>query len=75
MNVEKLEQIQLEYQWYLQHEKRLTYETCQLYKTIAEQFIKYVTNNSTYVFKSDSHLAVIPRLNRDAWYILTLFKF
>ena len=46
MNVEKLEQIQLEYQWYLQHEKRLTYETCQLYKTIAEQFIKYVTNNS-----------------------------
>ena len=46
MNVEKLEQIQLEYQWYLQHEKRLTYETCQLYKTIAEQFIKYVTNHS-----------------------------
>jgi len=46
MNVEKFEQIQLEYQWYLQHEKRLTYETCQLYKTIAEQFIKYVTNNS-----------------------------
>jgi site-specific recombinase XerD len=46
MNVEKLEQIQLEYQWYLQHEKRLTYETCQLYKTIAEQFIKYVTKNS-----------------------------
>ena len=46
MNVEKLEQIQLEYQWYLQHEKRLTYETCQLYKTIAEQFITYVTKNS-----------------------------
>ena len=46
MNVEKLEQIQLEYQWYLQHEKRLTYETCQLYKTIAEQFITYVMNNS-----------------------------
>jgi site-specific recombinase XerD len=46
MNVEKLEQIQLEYQWYLQHEKRLTYETCQLYKTISEQFITYVMNNS-----------------------------
>ena len=46
MYVKNLEQIHLEYQWYLQHEKRLTYETCQLYKQISEQFIKYVTNNS-----------------------------
>ena len=54
MNVEKLEQIQLEYQWYLQHEKRLTYETCQLYKTIAEQFIKYVTNHSENLYLTNN---------------------
>jgi len=54
MNVEKLEQIQLEYQWYLQHEKRLTYETCQLYKTIAEQFIQYVTNHSEKLYLTNN---------------------
>ena len=46
MYVENLKQIHREYQWYLQHEKRLTYETCQLYNQISEQFIKYVTHNS-----------------------------
>ena len=46
MYVENLKQIHREYQWYLQHEKRLTYETCQLYNQISEQFIKYVTQNS-----------------------------
>ena len=46
MYVKNLEQIHLEYQWYLQYEKRLTNETCQLYKQISEQFIKYVINNS-----------------------------
>ena len=45
MEVENLKQIHQEYQWYLQHEKRLTYETCQLYKTISEQFLQYVKNN------------------------------
>ena len=46
MDVENLKQIHQEYQWYLQHEKRLTYETCRLYKTISEQFLQYVKNNS-----------------------------
>ena len=46
MDVENLKQIHQEYQWYLQHEKRLTYDTCQLYKTISEQFLQYVKNNS-----------------------------
>ncbi|MDG2198125.1 MAG: tyrosine-type recombinase/integrase [SAR324 cluster bacterium] len=54
MNVEILEQIQLEYQWYLQHEKRLTNETCQLYKTITEQFIKYVTNNAEKLYLTNN---------------------
>ena len=45
MEVDKLKKIHQEYQWYLQHEKRLTYETCQLYKTISEQFLQYVKNN------------------------------
>ena len=46
MEVENLKQIHREYQWYLQHEKRLTYETCWLYKTVSEQFFQYVKNNS-----------------------------
>ena len=46
MDVENLKQIHQEYQWYLQHEKRLTYETCQLYTTISEQFLQYVKNKS-----------------------------
>ena len=54
MNIEILEKIQQEYQWYMQHEKRLTNETCQLYRTIAEQFIKYVTNNSEKLYLTNN---------------------
>ena len=54
MNIEILEEIQQEYQWYMQHEKRLTNETCQLYKTITEQFIKYVTNNSEKLYLTNN---------------------
>ena len=46
MDVDNLKQIHQEYQWYLQHEKKLTHETCQLYKSISEQFLQYVKNNS-----------------------------